>query len=68
MYKQKLLRRARSVALVWCVICLPSDDDTHFLILQASSTLGSVVILLLELAILIPLQGNTNVDRYVILL
>ena len=38
-----------------------------FLFLQASSTLGSVVILLLELAIVIPLQSNANVDRYVIL-
>ena len=35
---------------------------------QASSTLGSVIILLLELAILIPLRDNANVDRYVILL
>jgi hypothetical protein len=55
-----------SVSIVSTFACLPSVGG--YMPWQGASSCGTCILLLLDLAILIPLQGNAKVNNYVILL
>ena len=55
-----------SASIVSTFACWPSVCG--YMLWQAASSCGTCILLLLDLAILIPLQGNAKVNNYVILL